>query len=155
METASRRGPAMRLSAGCGASRTEPSTPVACLEGRTAYIRALKGAPGPVRLGGETPISECLVENQEGGDLANVGEDMVLAATTLNMQGRTGSKQAAVALGYLVGAAERGADRTEGIHSDLVRRLTVAAQYSPDVKPITAAFLTAYERGFDAGRSKG
>jgi hypothetical protein len=143
------------LAAGCGGSRSDGSTPVACLEGKMAYIRALADAPGEVRLRGETPISDCLVVNQQGGDLATVGEAMVEAATTLNLEGRAGARRSALALGYLVGAAQRGADRTEGIHTDLVRRLTVAAEYSPGDKPIAAAFLAAYERGFDAGRSQG
>ena len=30
--------------------------------------------PGEVRLSGETPISDCLAENQQGGDLATVGD---------------------------------------------------------------------------------
>jgi hypothetical protein len=142
------------LAAGCGERGPAP-TPVACLEGRTPYLHALEDAPGPVRLRGETPIGDCLVENQEPGELATVGEAMVLTATTLNMEGRTGSRKAAEELGYLLGAAKRGAERTEGIHSDLVRRLTVAAQYSPGEEPLDAAFLAAYRRGFDAGHADG
>lgn len=142
------------LAAGCGA-QNDGSTPVACREGRAVYVRALGSAPGEVRLGGETLISDCLAENQQGGDLATVGEAMVETATLLNAEGRAGSTQAAVALGYLLGAAQRGADRTEGIHSDLIRRLTVAARFSPDRQPLSPAFLAAYKRGFDAGHSNG
>ena len=59
------------LAAGCG--KQDDSTPVACLQGKAIYLAALDGAPGEVKLAGETPISECLAENQQGGDLATVG----------------------------------------------------------------------------------
>jgi hypothetical protein len=142
------------LAGGCG--KQEASTPAACLEGADAYVQALGDAPGEVRFGGETPISECFGENQEGGEIAAVGEAMVGAATRLNAEARAepGGK-AGVELGYLLGAAQRGADRTEGIHAELVRRLAVAARYSPGREPLPPALLAAYKRGFDAGRERG
>jgi hypothetical protein len=140
--------------AGCG--KTEASTPVACLEGADAYVSALAKAPGAVRLGGETPISECLTENQDGGDLANVGGAMVEAATALNVEARVDpGGEAALELGYLLGAVEHGAGSTEGIHTDLVRRLAVAARYAPGKDPLSPAFLHAYKQGFDAGHTNG
>ncbi len=140
--------------AGCGSSK-DTSTPVACLEGSGAYLKALAAAPGEATLGGETPISDCLAENQEGGDLATVGEAMIVAATKLNAEARAEpGGQANVRLGYLLGAAERGADRTEGIHSDLLRRLTVAARFSPR-PPLPTAFQRAYREGFEAGHDHG
>jgi hypothetical protein len=142
------------LAAGCG-GREDPSTPVACLEGAGAYLHALAEAPGEVRLDGETPISDCLAENQQGGDLATVGEATVGAATKLNTEARAEpAGPAALRLGYLIGAAERGAEKTEGIHAELIRRLTVAARYSPE-GPLPAGFTQAYREGFDAGRSGG
>lgn len=140
--------------AGCGSQ--DNSTPVACLEGSRGYEKALAAAPGEVLLGGETPISECFVGNQSGGDLSRAGEAMVMAATKLNAQAREdpGGK-AAVQLGYLLGAAQRGAEATEGIHSDLVRRLTVAARFAPGNDPLSPQFLSGYREGFDAGRSNG
>lgn len=148
-------GLAALLVAGCG-GRDDPSTPVACLEGSDAYVRALAKAPATVKLGGETPIDECLVENQNGGDLATVGEAMIEAATALNAEGRKDpGGQATLELGYLVGAAKRGAEQTEGIHSDLIRRLVVAARYAPSGEPLSPAFLAVYKEGFDAGRAGG
>jgi hypothetical protein len=139
---------------GCGDQ--DDSTPVACLEGAAAYEQALMAAPGEVRLEGETPISDCLAPNQDAGDLARVGEAMIEAATQLNAEARAaGGSEAAVRLGYLLGAAERGSEESEGIHSDLVRRLTVAARYAPDRQPLSEEFLGSYEEGFDAGRSGG
>ncbi|HSK50014.1 MAG TPA: hypothetical protein VK889_05900 [Solirubrobacterales bacterium] len=140
--------------AGCG-GREEAQTPVACLEGAGAYLEALDAAPGEVKLAGETPISECLTENQEGGELATVGEALVEAATELNAEAREArGGEAALQLGYLVGAAERGASETAGIHAELVRRLTIAARFSLE-GPLPPAFIAAYREGFDSGRSSG
>jgi hypothetical protein len=142
------------LAAGCGEG--DDATPVACLEGTRAYVAALAEAPSEVRLAGKTPISECLAENQEGGDLATVGEAMVGAATELNGAWRDEpGGGGALRLGYLIGAAQRGAEETEGIHADLVRRLVVAARYAPGDQPLPPAFLRAYREGFDAGHSAG
>jgi hypothetical protein len=145
--------PLVLIAAGCGSK--SDSTPTACLEGKQAYLTALEAAPGDVALAGGTPISSCLAQNQNAGDLAAVGLALVEAATALNGQARDeAGDDAGVRLGYLLGAAKRGADQTEGIHSDLVRRLTVAARFSP-AGPLPAPFLAAYRRGFDAGRSRG
>jgi hypothetical protein len=141
--------------AGCG-SQKDDSTPVACLEPESAYRRALGAAPGAVRLDGETPISECLAENQQAGDLATVGATMVTLATKLNLEARADPGGAAnLELGYLLGAATEGAGKTEGIHSDLIRRLTVAARFAPTDQRLPATFLATYRRGFDAGRENG
>jgi hypothetical protein len=142
------------LAAGCG--KQDDSTPVACLEGAGAYVSALSAAPGEVRLDGETPISACLAENQQGGDLATVGEALVEATTELNGEARSDpGGNANLQLGYLLGAAQRGADSSEGIHADLIRRLTVAARYAPGREPLPAAFLATYREGYDAGHAKG
>jgi hypothetical protein len=139
---------------GCG--NQGDSTPVACLEGAPAYEKALRDAPGEVQLQGETPISDCLASNQQAGDLAQAGEAMIETATTLSAEAREeDGGDAAVQLGYLIGAAERGAESSEGIHADLVRRLTVAARYAPGGQPLSQRFLSAYREGFDAGHSGG
>jgi hypothetical protein len=140
--------------AGCGS--TDSSTPVACLEGESAYLKALDAAPGEVMLRGETLISECLAENQKAGDLATVGTALVGVATKLNAEARDEpGGEANLQLGYLLGAAEHGASQTDGIHAELIRRLTSAARYSPDNRPLPAAFLRAYREGFDAGEARG
>lgn len=142
------------VGAGCG--EPSDSTPVACLEGTGAYVKALADAPGAVRLSGETPIGDCLAENQKAGDLATVGTALVAAATRLNAEARgEPGGDANLQLGYLLGAAERGAEDTNGIHADLIRRLTAAARYSPDNRPLPPAFLRAYREGFDAGEARG
>jgi hypothetical protein len=142
------------LAAGCGSAGE--STPANCLEGAGAYERALKAAPDEVLLGDETQIGECLTRNQSGGDLARVGEAMLETATALNAEARQDpGGDAAVRLGYLLGAVARGSEEGEGIHADLVRRLTVAARYAPGKQPLSPAFLAAYREGFEAGRSDG
>jgi hypothetical protein len=142
--------------AGIGCGSQDDSTPVACLEGAPAYEKALRNAPVEVLLQGETPISECLAANQQSGDLAQVGEAMVETATRLNAEARANpDTNAALQLGYLLGAAQRGAASSEGIHSDLVRRLTVAARYAPDRDPLPPGFFGHYREGFTAGRASG
>jgi len=102
------------------------------------------------------PISDCLTKNQTGGDLATVGSAMVTAATKLNAEARAKpGGDANIELGYLLGAAQRGAERTDGIHAELIRRLTAAARYSPDNRPLPPAFGRAYREGFDAGEARG
>lgn len=133
------------LAAGCGSD--EDSTPVACLEGPAFYLG--EGRNGVF-------ISECLAENQSGGDLANVGAAMLAAAAKLNAEARAEpGDEANRRLGYLVGAAQRGAEETEGIHAELIRRLTAAARYSPGDRTLPPAFRRAYRRGYEAGFERG
>jgi len=143
------------LIAGCG-DKDDESTPVACLKGPVAYEKALEAAPDEVRLDGEAPISDCLTPNQKAGDLTRVGEAMVEAATNLVVQERGEPYQGvAVRIGYLMGAAQRGAEDTEGIHTDLLRRLTAAARYTVGGQRHSPQFEAEYREGFDAGRSGG
>jgi hypothetical protein len=142
--------------AGIGCGSQDDSTPVACLEGTRAYEQALRDAPREVVLQGETPISDCLASNQQAGDLSRVGEALLETATSLSAQAREeDGGDAAVRLGYLIGAAQRGAETSEGIHSDLIRRLTVAARYAPGGEPLSPAFMRSYEAGYAAGRREG
>jgi hypothetical protein len=147
-------GTLLVTAAGCGSTSDE--TPVACLDGAGAYLGALGDAPDEVRLSGEVPISDCLAENQKGGDLAAVGTAMLDAATQLNGEARAEPGGAAnLQLGYLLGAAQRGAEGTNGIHAELLRRLAVAARYSPGDGRLPPQFLSTYRRGFDAGNTRG
>ncbi|HEY7255177.1 MAG TPA: hypothetical protein VH476_00720 [Solirubrobacterales bacterium] len=138
----------------CGT--TEEETPVVCLEGAKVYLEALEDAPEPVRLPGGTRISDCLTKNQGGGELATMGASMLRAATALNAEARHDpGGPAAVRLGFLLGAVERGAEDTAGIHSELVRRLEAAAKYSPGDRPLPRRLERAYEAGFEAGQVLG
>jgi hypothetical protein len=140
------------LAAGCGAKQEEQA-PAACLASSDAYLRALQAAPGQVHLGGGTLISDCLVPSQEGGQLANIGQQMIVAATKLNAQARQDPGGAAtVQLGYLLGAVSKGADP---IHADLIRRLNSAARFSETGGTLSAGFERAFGRGYAAGHQSG
>jgi len=142
------------LLSGCGSP--DDSTPVACLEGSGTYLSALRAAPETVTLDDETAISDCLADNQKAGDLGAVGTAMLAAATKLNAEARAEpGGEANLQLGYLLGAAERGAESTSGIHTDLIRRLSAAARYSPGNRPLPPVFLRTYREGFDAGETGG
>jgi hypothetical protein len=143
------------VAVGCG-NQNDDSTPVACLKGPGVYEKALTAAPEEVLLDDEAPISDCLTRNQKAGELTKVGEAMVETATVLVQQERSEPFQGvAVRIGYLVGAARRGAEDTEGIHTDLLRRLTAAARYTPGYQPHSPEFEAEYREGFDAGSSDG
>jgi hypothetical protein len=143
--------------AGCGGgSAKDDRQPVACREGVGVYLEALRAAPGEVILAGETPISGCLLSGAEEGEVADLGEAALAAATKLNAEARAEpGGPAALQLGYLLGAIARGSADTEGVHAELLRRLTVAARFAPDREPLSQRFLAAYEKGFAAGRDHG
>jgi hypothetical protein len=143
---------AILIPAGCGSSDSDEA-PAACLATSNTYLQALTAAPGEVRLEGETPISGCLVPSQGTGELQTIGQEMVVAATKLNASARTSpGGPAAVQLGYLVGAASRGAD---SIHTDLVRRLNSAAQFSESGETLPPTFQKAFGRGYNAALQSG
>jgi hypothetical protein len=140
------------LAAGCGSGGDE-SAPSACRGGAAVYLDALQSAPGEVRLDGETPISDCLVPSQEGGELADVGQSMIRAASRLNVEARGNlGGDAALQLGYLLGAVSKGAD---SIHADLARRLQAAAQFSETGTSLSGDFQRQFARGYAAGRQSG
>jgi hypothetical protein len=143
---------AILVAAGCGNTQ-EDQAPAACLVDAEAYLKALSQAPGQVRLGGTTPISACLVPQQEAGQLATIGQEMIVAATKLNAEARRDpAGQAPVELGYLLGAVSKGAD---AIHTDLVRRLNSAAHFSETGRALPADLERAFGRGYAAGRQSG
>jgi hypothetical protein len=143
---------AVLLIAGCGSSQDDQA-PASCLVGNEAYLRALESAPAPVLLGSTTPISDCLVPEQDGGQLASIGQEMIVAATKLNNEARRDpGGHAAVELGYLLGAVGKGADP---IHTDLIRRLNSSAHFSETGGALPASFERAFGRGYAAGRSSG
>jgi hypothetical protein len=144
------------LAVGCGSEDEEASAPVACLQSAEAYLRALEAAPAAVMLDGTTPISDCLVPGQSAGDLANIGEAMVLAATELSAEARRApASPAALRLGYLIGSVQRGAEETGGIHADLVRRLQTAARLGPQSGQPPKAIQRGFARGLAAGQATG
>jgi hypothetical protein len=106
--------------ASCGSDTEE--VPAACTEGADAVRKALHAAPGPVRLD-RVRLSDCLVEESDAGTAQAVGASYVEAAARLASEARRRpAGRAPLELGYLVGAARRGAS-DQGVHSELLRRL--------------------------------
>ncbi|MGK2938885.1 MAG: hypothetical protein ACSLFR_13940 [Solirubrobacteraceae bacterium] len=108
------------LLAGCGAS-DEP-LPVACQADADTYARALRAAPEVVRLEGTT-LAECVRRSTSDAELVSLGATLTTLGEELELRAVDGDRAAALQLGYLVGAAERAARDTEGIHAELAYRL--------------------------------
>jgi hypothetical protein len=145
-------GATFALISGCGNSQDDQA-PASCLVGNEAYLKALERAPAPVMLGSTTPISDCLVPQQQAGQLASIGQEMIVAATKLNAEARRDpGGPASVQLGYLIGAVSKGAD---SIHTELVRRLNSSARFSETGGALPASFERAFGRGYAAGQRSG
>ena len=135
----------------CGSSETE-TTPVVCLEGAQAYLRALDASPTAATLEGGVPISDCFTDDQGSGELSSVGSAVIEAATRLSGEAAADpGGDAATELGFLVGSVESGTAATGGIHTDLVRRLDAAAR--PDDPD--ASFRRSFAAGYAAARAAG
>ena len=111
--------------AACGAA--DNPLDEACMSGPGAIERALARAPDPVTLPSGTRLSQCVSNARSDADLQTAGAVLTRAADHLAAQARTGDAGAALRLGYLVGAARRGAQRTAGIHAELQRHIERAA----------------------------
>jgi hypothetical protein len=133
------------LLAGCGADKSEP-LPAACTGGPAAITKALSAAPDRVTIEG-TPISECFNRDASGDDVQIVGGFLLAVAQQLGDRARAGDDQAALQLGYLIGAARRAA-RRNGLADELVRRLEAETT-------VGAARQAAYDRGLRAGSATG
>lgn len=109
---------------------------------------ALEEAPGEVRIDG-TPISQCLGDESDSGDVLEVGTAFVNAAASLAATAeRRPNAPEATQLGYLLGAVRRSAPADQGVNYEMVRRLE---QELLRVDTTTEAF----RRGERAGRAGG
>lgn len=131
--------------AGCGTGRTQ-RLPAGCIDGPLAFERALSNAPRPVTVGGRR-ISDCFTRNASSDDVQVVGTYLLTAAQELEDRAQQGDRRAAVSLGYLIGAARRGA-QGNGVSSELVRRLEAETS-------VLGRLQGAYERGVRAGSANG
>lgn len=110
----------------CGRGEDEP-TPAACRAGEAAVLRALEAAPDRVALD-ETPLSACLGDTTDGGALQEIGAAYVDAAATLaDRAAEDREGEAALQLGYLVGAVKRSEAGAQGVGYELGRRLGAEA----------------------------
>jgi hypothetical protein len=142
---------ALGAAAGCGGG-DPPGVDEACLASPDAIERALARAPAPVTLRSGTRLSECVSHARSDSDLQNAGLVLTRAADDLAARAERGDAHAAVGLGYLVGAARRGARRTNGIHAELQRRVESAARVLAGRGPGVARALA---RGMRAGEATG
>jgi hypothetical protein len=129
----------LALLAGCGSDKSE-SLPAACTGGPDAVVKALAKAPAPVTIDG-TPISHCFNVDASSDDVQIVGTNLLAAAQQLADKGE------ALKLGYLIGAARRGAKRN-GLGDEIVRRLEAESS-------AVSAGDAAFERGLRAGLTQG
>jgi len=132
------------LAAGCGTAK--PKLPPACSDGPGMIVKALAAAPAPVTLGDGTRISECVAGAFDDGETQQLGFSLTPAADRLAARH---TPEAAVQVGYLVGAARRGAAHANGIQAELVRRLESTITFEDP------ALLAAAKRGARAGEATG
>ena len=138
---------AAAVTAGCG-SEPSATVPAGCLEGPSELRAGLVRAPGEVRVGGRRP-SECFPRASSQGDVENLGVVFVTAAERLADEAtRQPRGPATLRLGFLIGAAHRGAGRAQGIYSELLRRLDTVAD-GVDTRG------AAFRRGRSAGDAHG
>lgn len=143
-------GCAAVAAAGCGPGET-PLAP-GCTEGVDAIVAALATAPAAVTLSDGTKLSRCVADGQDDAELQSVGVVFHRAAERLRERALS-DPAAAVQLGYLVGATRRGAEMTNGVMAELVRRVElVAGRLSDDAPPPIDA---AIQRGLRAGEATG
>jgi hypothetical protein len=134
--------------AGCS-REDEAGLPDACRAGEDAVRTALAGAPGRVAIEEGTPLSACLTRSSDAADVQQVGSTYVAAAADLAADAKARPEgPTALRLGYLIGSVRRGSARTQGIHSELVRRME---QELLGVNTRSEAF----RRGERAGRASG
>jgi len=137
------------LASGCGGDGDVPVSTL-CTEGAGPIAQALRAAPGESRLGDGTPLSACIDGATTDAELQNVGVAMTNAAEDLELRAPT-DERAALELGYLVGAARRGAGSANAIQAELVRRL----ERSANLDGATPASRRAIVAGLEAGERRG
>ena len=130
-----------------GCRQEDAKYPPECSNGPRAVRAALAKAPdGEVAIEGQVKLSDCLVPSNDAGPLASFGGSVITVASPLVARARRGDERAAVELGYLYGALERGAD--SGVHDELVFRLEQELIRVNRNSP-------AFRRGEAAGRDRG
>ena len=136
------------FASGCGGGQDPP--PTACSDGARTVLGALRRAPGDVSLEGGTLISTCVRRSLDTGQIQTLGFTY-LAAANSELRLMPHSDAAALQLGFLVGAVRRGANKTNGVQLELVRRLDQVAGVGGPPGPRRAA----YRRGMAAGEDHG
>jgi hypothetical protein len=133
---------------GCGEPAAELSP--ACVEGPGVIERALARAPRAVALPDGTTLSACVSRAATAAELQDFGTVATRVAERLEARAAT-EPEAALRLGYLVGAARRGAEQTNGVNVELIRRFERSAALE-DPSPAAERALV---EGIEAGQALG
>jgi hypothetical protein len=136
---------------GCG-REDDAGPPDTCSASVRAIERALERAPSAVVLDGGARLSDCVSQARSNAQLQSTGAVLTRTADRLAERAERGDARAAMRLGYLMGAARRGAARTPGLQAQLQRRVESAATYVGDAGPRVRAALA---RGMSAGEATG
>lgn len=133
-----------------GCSRSDGAAPSPeCTVGPREVATALRAAPRDVRLVDGTAISDCVRRAESEADLQNLGLVLTRVAEDLEDSART-APRAALELGYLIGAARRGAPHDSSLQAELVYRLERSAAVS-----MPPAGERALAEGMRAGERRG
>jgi hypothetical protein len=132
--------------AGCGG---ESKPPAGCSSGARTVLGALQRAPGDVTVDGAL-ISTCVRRSLGMGQIQTLGFTYVAVANN-ELRRIPRSEAAALQLGFLVGAVRRGANKTNGVQLELLRRIEQVAGVDGPPGPRAAA----YRRGMAAGEDHG
>jgi hypothetical protein len=133
--------------AGCSQD-DDRGLPEGCRSDEEAVRSALAEAPGEVTIDG-TRLSGCMTRSSDPADVQQVGATYLAVAADLAGEASARPEgRAALRLGYLIGAVRRGDARTQGIHSEMLRRME---QELLDLDTGSRAF----RRGERAGRVRG
>lgn len=138
------------LAVGLGACGGAAPPPPGCGAGSAGLEQALAAAPGSVRLAGGTAISVCVARARTVTQLERIGGLLTSEADRLAARAM-GDPQAALELGYLIGAIRRGAALTNGFASQLRAHVEDAGA----LRGAGAAPLAALHRGILAGQASG
>jgi len=139
---------ALPVATGCG---EEPPLPSACVQATPADVmRLLASAPARAALSDGTLLSQCVDHAEDDADLQTIGITFVEVSDRLAAAAAS-SPTAAFQLGFLLGAAERGAGPTGGTQGELVQRLQQSIAFRAEAPRVRAEVL----RGIAAGRRDG
>ena len=119
------------------------------MAGAEEIAKALAAAPGEVRLVDGTPLSACVRNAESDAEQQNLGIVLTDVAEDLEAQAAE-DPRAALQLGYLVGAARKGAPGDSSLQFELVRRLegSVPREMSTEAE-------RALTEGLRAGEQRG
>jgi hypothetical protein len=135
--------------AGCGPHEAPP--PAGCSVDSDSLELALLKAPQKVALPGGARLSQCVARARSDAQLQDTGRLLTQVADRLARHAAR-DPRSALALGYLIGAARRGAAQSQDVHAELVHRLE---RSGAELEREGGARRAALHRGVAAGERSG